>query len=84
MAGKWIAPFSLCSVFSLCFSEQVGAMVIGAIEIDGAHHPVQGCELFPWKCTSARRAGVLLCSGCCTPQDPPKSLTPQPAEEAPL
>lgn len=47
MAGKWVAPFSLGSVFSLCFSEQVGAMVIGAIEIDGARHPVCGCQAVP-------------------------------------
>lgn len=83
MAGKWIAPFSLCSVFSLCFSEQVGAMVIGAIEIDGAQHPAQGCELFPWKCTSARRAGfccVLAAAHHRTPKEP----SPQPGEEAPL
>lgn len=46
-AGKWAAPFSLCSVFSLCFSERVGAMVIGAIEIDGAHHPARGCQAVP-------------------------------------
>lgn len=36
-------PSFLCSVFSSVFSEQVGAMVIGAIEIDGVHLPAQGC-----------------------------------------
>ena len=40
-AGKWTPRFPLCSVFSPCFSERVGAMVIGTIEVDGAQHPVQ-------------------------------------------
>lgn len=46
MAGKQIAPISLCSDFSPCFSEQVGAMVIGAIEIDGTPRAVP-MEMLP-------------------------------------
>ena len=41
-AGTWTPCFPLCPVFSPCFSERVGAMVIGTIEIDGAQHPVRG------------------------------------------
>lgn len=42
-----LPPFPSGSVFSLCFSEQVGAMVIGAIEIDGAPRLVWGCRAVP-------------------------------------
>jgi hypothetical protein len=57
-AGKWIAPLFLC------FSEQVGAMVIGAIEIDGVHLPAWGCKLFPWKCTKESQASVPEAASC--------------------
>lgn len=36
-------PLFYVPFLAVFFSEQVGAMVIGAIEIDGVHLPAQGC-----------------------------------------
>ncbi|KAL0601722.1 hypothetical protein AAY473_027915 [Plecturocebus cupreus] len=48
-AASWVnvSPGGRYTCSKLCFSEQVGTMVIGTIEIDGAHHPARGCQAVP-------------------------------------
>lgn len=60
-------------------------MVIGAIEIDGAHQQPAGCraaEPFPWKRMRAGESRVLRGSGCSLPSGPPKGPTPRAGERA--
>lgn len=54
-------PSFLYSVFSCVFSEQVGAMVIGAIEIDGVHLPARGCWAVPMEMHQGK-LGTCPCS----------------------